>query len=119
METVESNKSLFTQRQLDSAEKVRNLQAGLAFPSDRDMMWALQSHMIKDCPLLVADMRVAEKVYGKNIAMLKGKNVRSAPPVMQQNVIESPKEIRELHQMVSLTIDVFFVNKIPFFITLT
>ena len=117
METVESNKALFTQRQLDSAEKMRNLQAGLAFPSDRDLMWALQSNMIKDCPLSVADMRVAEKVYGKSIAMLKGKTVRSAPPVVRQNVIEIPKEIRELHKRVTLTIDVFFVNKIPFFIT--
>ena len=117
METVESNKALFTQRQLDGAEKVRNLQAGLAFPSDRDMMWALQSHMIKDCPLSVMDMRVAEKEYGKSIAMLKGKAVRSAPPVVRQNVVEIPQEIRKLHKMVTLTIDVFFVNKIPFFIT--
>jgi len=49
--------------------------------------------------------------------MLKGKTVRSAPPVVRQNVIEIPKEIRELHKMVTLCIDIFFVNKIPFFIT--
>ena len=49
--------------------------------------------------------------------MLRDKTVRSAPPVVRQNVIEIPKEIRELHKMVTLCIDIFFVNKIPFFIT--
>ena len=38
METVESNKAPFTKRKLVSANKVCNLQAGLVFPSDRDMM---------------------------------------------------------------------------------
>ena len=36
---------------------------------------------------------------------------------MRQDVIEIPKEIWELHKDVTLTIDIFFVNKIPFFAT--
>ena len=49
--------------------------------------------------------------------MLKGKTVRMTPPVVLHDVIEIPKEIRELHKMVTLAIDIFFVNKIPFFLT--
>jgi hypothetical protein len=37
--------------------------------------------------------------------------------VVRQDVIEIPKEIWELHKDVTLAIDIFFVNKIPFFIT--
>ncbi len=37
--------------------------------------------------------------------------------MVRQDVIEIPKEIWELHKDVALTIDIFFVNKIPFFIT--
>ena len=33
--------------------------------------------------------------------------------------MEIPIEIRQLHRIVTLSIDVFFVNKIPFFITLS
>ena len=73
--------------------------------------------MIKDCPLSVADLRTATTVYGKNIAMLKGKTTKSAPPVVRQNIMEIPKEIWILHKMVTLCIDVFFVNKTPFFLT--
>ncbi len=32
-------------------------------------------------------------VWGPNIAMLKGKTVRAAPPVVRQDVIEIPKQI--------------------------
>jgi hypothetical protein len=89
----------------------------VAFPSDSYMLWALQSQMIKDCPLTVKDMRTATRVWGHNIAMLKDKTVRTAPPVVRQDVIEILKEIWELHKMVTLAIDIFFVNKIPFFVT--
>ncbi len=54
---------------------------------------------------------------GPSIAMLKGKTVRMMLPVVRQDVIEIPKEIWELHKDVTLTIDIVFVNKVPFFIT--
>jgi hypothetical protein len=117
METVEINMLLFTKRQIHSANLVRNLQAGLVFPSNADMRWAIQSNLIKDCPVTVKDMATAIKVWGPSIAMLKEKTVRRTPPVVRQNVIEIPKEIRELHKDVTLVIDIFFVNKITFFIT--
>jgi hypothetical protein len=62
-------------------------------------------------------MGTAIKVWGPNIAMLKGKTARTTPPVVRQDVIKIPKEIWELHKDVTLTIDIFFVNKIPFFAT--
>ena len=65
METVESNMALFIKRQIHSANQVRNLQAGLAFPSDSDMTWALQSNMIKDCPLTAKDMKTATTVWAR------------------------------------------------------
>ena len=73
METVESNMALFTKQQIHSANQVCTLQAGLAFLSDSDIVWALQSNMIKDCPLTAKDMRTAAMVWGRNSAMLKGK----------------------------------------------
>ncbi len=109
--------SLFTKRQIHGANLVHNFQAGLAFPSNSDMKWGIQSNLIKDCPVTDKDMGTAIKVWGPNIAMLKGKTVRMIPPRVRQDVIEIPKKIRELHKDVTLAIDIFCVNKIPFFIT--
>ena len=38
---------------------------------------------------------------------------------MTEDVIEVPKEIRTLHKRVTLVIDIFFVNGIPYFATLS
>ncbi len=62
-------------------------------------------------------MGMAIKVWGPSIAMLKGKTVRTTSPLVRQDAIEIPKEIWEPHKDVTLTIDIFFVNKIPFFTT--
>jgi hypothetical protein len=111
METVESNMSLFTKRQIHGVNLVHNLQAGLAFPSNANMKWAIQSNLIKDCPVTVKDMGMAIKVWGPSIAMSKGKTVRTTPPVVRQDVIEILKEIRELHKDVTLAIDIFLSTR--------
>jgi len=65
------------------------------------------------------DAGVAQKVWGPSVASLKGKTTRQTPPAVQTDMIKVPTEIRELHRFVTLSIDVFFVNKVPFFITLS
>lgn len=39
--------------------------------------------------------------------------------VARQDVVEVPKEIRQLHKRVTLSIDIFFVNGVPYFATLS
>ncbi len=111
MKTVVSNMSLFTKRQIHGANLACNLQAGLAFLSNADMKWAIQSNLIKDCLVTVKDMGTAIKVWGPSIVMLKGKTVRTTPPVVRQDVIEILKEIWELHKDVTLTIDIFLSTR--------
>jgi hypothetical protein len=68
---------------------------------------------------MVEDAMVAYKVWGPSVATLKGKTVRKRPEPIKTDIVSIPKEIRELHKEVTLTIDIFFVNKIPFFLTLS
>ncbi len=56
-------------------------------------------------------MGMAIKVWVPSIAMLKGKTVRTMPPVVRQDVIEILKEIWELHKDVTLTIDIFLSTR--------
>ena len=119
LETVDENKAMFTNKQVSSAEKARNLHAGLAFPSMSDYKWALQANLLRDCPVTVQDLSVALKIWGPSVAMMKGKTVCKTPPPVQQNIILIPKEIRQRQKKVTLVIDIFFVNKIPFFVTLS
>jgi hypothetical protein len=67
----------------------------------------------------VGDVDVAFKIWGKNVAALKGTTTRTKPLPVATDFVKLPKEVLDLHRDVSLTADIFFVNKIPFFLTLS
>jgi hypothetical protein len=116
---VSENKTGFTKRKIKCAEITRNLYKTFSYPSMKYFKWVIRSNQIKDCPVTIQDIDVAMKIWGKNIAALKGKTTRSKMhPVARENV-KVPKELLRLHKEVFLTTDIFFVNKIPFFLALS
>jgi hypothetical protein len=117
--TVSGNKEGFTQRQIKGAERARTLYVTLGYPSIKDFKWIIQSNQITDCPVTVQDVDTAHHIWGKNIAALKGKTTRKKPIHVAKDFVKVPKELLKLHQLVFLTADLFFVNQIPFFLTLS
>jgi len=119
VETVSDNLKGFTKRQIKGAEAARALYITLCYPSMKDFKWVIRSNQIKDCPVTVQDVEVASKIWGKSIAALKGKTTRSKPAPVAKDYVKVPTELLRLHKEVFLTIDIIFVNKIPFFLTLS
>jgi hypothetical protein len=68
---------------------------------------------------MIQDIDVATKIWGKNIAALKGKTTWHKPIPVAEDFIKVPIELVKLHKEVFLTADLFFVNKIPFFLMLS
>jgi hypothetical protein len=116
---VSENKTGFTKRQIKCAEIARNLYKNLSYPSVTDFKWVIWSNQIKDCPVKIQDIDVTTKIWGKNISALKEKTTRSKTHPMAREYVKVPKELLKLHKEVFLTTDIFFVNKIPFFLTLS
>jgi hypothetical protein len=69
--------------------------------------------------VIVHDIDVARTIWGKNIAALKGKTTRSKPIPVARDYAKVPMELMKLNKEVLLTTYIFFVNKIPFFLTLS
>ena len=69
--------------------------------------------------MTVQDVEVAQKVWGKNIASLKGKNTWRNLNVVARDQVKIPLGLIKFHKKVFLTCDIFFVNKISFFLTLS
>ena len=85
----------------------------------KDYKWILRSGQVDKCPISLEDAEVAQKIWGTNIAALKGKTARAKPVMVKTDIIQIPVQIRSLHRIVTLLIDIVFVNKIPFLITLS
>jgi hypothetical protein len=117
--TVSENKEGFRKRQIKSADLAWTLYKTLSDPSMKDFKWVIQSNQIKDCPVTVKYIDVDRKIWGKNIAALKGKTTQSKSIPVARDYVKEPMELMKLHKEVFLTTDILFVNKIPFFLTLS
>jgi hypothetical protein len=118
LQTVEENKAKFSKREVEGAATARRLYATLNYPSVPDYKWAVMNHHIWNCPIDVRDIKVATEIWGKNIAVLKGKTVRTkGGPIPAASVIPVPNDFLRLHRDVTLVADIFFVNGHAFFMT--
>jgi hypothetical protein len=113
------NKAGFTKLQIKGAELAQTLYKTLSYPSMKDFKWVIRSNQIKDCPVTIQDINVAMKIWSKNIATLKWEITRSKTHLVARDYVKVPKELLKLHKEVFLTTDIFFVNKIYFFLTLS
>ncbi len=116
--TVADNMKLFSKQQIAPAQKAKTLLAGLAFPSEPDNNRILRSNQVQECPVTEDDATVAHKIWGPDVPSLKGKTTRKTPPTVPTDIVAVPMKIRVLHRNVTMSIDVFYVNKILFFLTL-
>lgn len=74
--------------------------------------------MIKNCPVTIEDVNIAEKIWGPDISYLKGKTMRSKPTPTQKDEIKIPREIYNKHNKITLCIDTIYINGIRFLIAI-
>jgi hypothetical protein len=87
----------------------------------KDYKWVVWSNQINDYPVTVMDIDVTAKIWGKDIVMLKGKMVkkRPVPVLVVKDLVKVPKEFLKLHKEVMMTMDIYLVNQIPFFVLIS
>jgi hypothetical protein len=112
--TVSKNKTGFTKMQIKKAEVARSLYSKLNYLSWRDFKWIIWSNQIKDSPVTVEHVNTALKIWGKNIAALKGKTTWTKPDPVARDFVKVPVKLLKLFKEVYITAKLFFVNKILF-----
>jgi hypothetical protein len=117
--TVSENKAGFMKRQIKDMEVTRSLYSKLNYPSWKDFKWIIWSNQIKDYSVTVKHIDTALKIWGKNVVALKGKTTRTKPDPVARDFVKVPVELLKLHKEAYITADLFFVNKILFFIMLS
>ena len=111
---------MFTKKQVAMADAARALSQTMSFPTDSTLKSMLNHHMIRNCPVTAADMDRAIQIYGNNIAVLKGKSEKKAPhQIPIQTIVEVPPNILSQNKNVTLYVDIFFVDKLVFLLTIS
>ena len=79
LNTMDENKSFYTQRQFDQAKRARDLYHALGTPSIEDFKAMLRMNTVANNPVTTEDVKIAEQIFGNNIGALKGKTTRRKP----------------------------------------
>ena len=110
MDTVKENRKGSTQVQYDRAVKPRSLYHELGAPPLDNFKGFVKMGRVQNCPIRIEDIKIAQNIFGPDMATLKGKSTRKKPKPVLEDWIELPKEILEKHRRIELCIDVMYIN---------
>ena len=117
LNTVEENKTFYTQRQFERAKRARDLYHALGTPSINDFKAILRMNTVTNNPVTTEDIKIAESIFGKDIGAIKGKTTRRKPAPVVSDYIEIPKELISAQREVTLCMDAMKVNGLAFLTT--
>ena len=107
--------------QLDynQAEKVRDLQQVLMCPSDEDLSNVIKNNVIGNNSFTCQDVVNTNKLFGSDIAALKGKTVRRKIKLPREDTtIDVPPAVVDwFKEGITLSIDIMHVNKVSFLVS--
>ena len=92
----------FSDRQIQRAKTARRLSWILMFPSERDLKWFCSRPQMKNNPVVANDVDLANKIFGPDVAALKGKTKRQHPLPVIEDLVEIPHELMEAQYNVTL-----------------
>ena len=85
-------------------------------PASHHMSDIAISHL-RNCPVTKEDVQAADNIFGPNLGSLKRKTVWRPNKHVQARSSAVPQRILEIHWDVVLSVDILFMNKIPFLVT--
>jgi hypothetical protein len=117
VKTVAQNKSIFVNREIEAADKARELYRKLGRPSQKQFEEIIGKNVITNCPITIDDARRAILIYGPDIAIIKGKTTLGKAASHIPNLVRQqiPASILQHHEQVTLCMDFFlFRDRLSF-----
>ncbi len=120
IQTVDEQKSRFHRREIEAADKARQLYNRIGRPSQKHFEDMLKNNAIRNCPVTIDDARRAITIYGEPISILKGRSTQSIPVhVPSPSHVDITQQVVNDHKSVVLSADIFYVQGMMFFHTIS
>ncbi len=107
----------FTRCKVKEAQKACKAQAMLGHPTDCNFLEMVHCGMISNCPVTANGVTNAHQIFSPDLARVRGRTVRRPPKSVTTDYVQIPRAILERHQLVTLAVDVMFVNGVPFLVS--
>jgi len=115
VQTVASNKSLYSDTQIKRAEGVRELFVKVGRPGKQHFRYMLGNNLLLNYPYISENDKIAEYIFGQELGTVHGRKLRSKPTSVPSIPLQKvPSALKTIHKDVRLFIDIFFINGIPF-----
>ncbi len=89
----------------------------LGHPTDRDFLGMVPGGMISNCSMTANAVTNAHQIFSPDLAGVSGRAVQRPPESVTTNYVQISRAILEQHQLVTLAVDVMFVNGLPFLVS--
>jgi hypothetical protein len=87
-------------------------------PTKREFAGMVREKLIINCPVTVHDINNANRIFGPDLANLRGKTTRTKLERVRVEIVQISWDFVQLHKYVMLVVDIMFVNGLPFLIDL-
>jgi hypothetical protein len=92
----------------------------IGYTSTRDFLKLVDSSLIPVCPIGQSDILATEAIFGPKVNSLKGnKTLCHGELHVESDLSPIPHDILSLYCKVTLCVDIMYVNKIPFLLTIS
>jgi hypothetical protein len=71
--TVKENRDGYTNREFERSKVARRALGMVGYPSPADFTNMVRANMIQNCPVTPTDITTSNKIFGPDVASLKGK----------------------------------------------
>ena len=109
----------FTKKEVAEAKVARRQQGMMGAVSEKDYRGLVSSHMLKNNNVSPAAVSDARTLFGPDLANVRGETVRIRPDPVVENYVAIPRDFVLANKHLTLAADVFFVDGIPFLLTLS
>ncbi len=107
----------FSKKQVQDATTARRLMGMIGAPTKCEFQGLVRMNLLPECPIFSSDIVNANKIFGPDLANIRGKSTRCKPEHVHADIVEIPQQILDLQKYVTLTTDVMFVNSVPFLVS--
>ena len=88
-------------------------------PSKKDYKGLVSNHLISNCPVTATNITNSQTIHGSALASVRGKTIQRAAAQVVIDYMAVPHLLVEQNKMVTLAVDVFFVDGTAFLMTIS